>query len=175
MPLAEVLAVLGALSGAGCRFWAGGGWGIDALVGRQTRAHRDLDLAVDVRDEDRAMWALQSLGYRVETDWRPVRVELVRPGVGWVDLHPVAFDEAGYGRQAGLNGGFFDYPPDAFGVGALTGRAVPCLSRDQQLRFHRGCELRDVDRHDLQLLEGRDLAFWEPPDETELDRYDAHG
>ncbi len=64
-----------------------------------------------------------------ETDWRPVRVELAAPGVGWVDLHPVVFDEVGYGRQADSDGGCFDYPPDAFSTGRLGGAGVPCLAR----------------------------------------------
>ncbi|MFL5686603.1 MAG: nucleotidyltransferase domain-containing protein, partial [Chloroflexota bacterium] len=35
-----------------------GGWGIDALLGRQTTAHRDIDLGVDGCDIDRAVRAL---------------------------------------------------------------------------------------------------------------------
>jgi lincosamide nucleotidyltransferase A/C/D/E len=45
MDLGEVLGVLGDLANAGCAVWVGG-WGVDALVGRQTRLHRDLDLAL---------------------------------------------------------------------------------------------------------------------------------
>ena len=67
MPSSEVLAVLEDLGSARCRVWVGGGWGVDALVGRQTRAHRDLDLAVDAEDEGRALAALARRGYRVET------------------------------------------------------------------------------------------------------------
>jgi lincosamide nucleotidyltransferase A/C/D/E len=40
----DVLAVLAVLREAGAEVWVGGGWGIDALVGEQTRDHRDLDL-----------------------------------------------------------------------------------------------------------------------------------
>ena len=152
MPLAEVLAVLEVLSTSGCRFWVGGGWGVDALYGRQTRAHRDLDIAVDLRDADSSVSTLGRRGYTVDTDWRPVRVELIHPAVGWVDLHPVEFDKFGHGRQADVGGGWFDYPPGSFTFGNLAGVIVPCLSPRQQLRFRRGYELREVDRHDLQLL-----------------------
>lgn len=130
----------------------GGGWGVDALVGRQTRPRRDLDLAVDARDEATAIAVLEERGYRVETDWSPVRVEFACAGVGWVDLHPVAFDHAGQGRQAGLDGSHFDYPTTAFVVGSLEGAQVPCLSLQQQVAFHDGYELRPVDLHDLQIL-----------------------
>ena len=153
MPITEVLAILGELREAGCRHWVAGGWGVDALVGGQTRAHRDLDLAVDLKDEQCVLRVLSNHGYTIDTDWRPVRVELIKPGVGWVDVHPVEFDLAGHGRQASSHGGWFDYPPDAFSAGHLARVAIPCLSRDQQLRFHRGYELRDVDLHDLRLIE----------------------
>src|SRR5438477_4113231 len=39
----------------GCRFWLEGGWGVDALVGRQTRPHRDLDIDVDGAFEDEVL------------------------------------------------------------------------------------------------------------------------
>jgi hypothetical protein len=43
--LPEVVDVLERLDRAGVPVWLDGGWGVDALVGRQTRPHRDLDLA----------------------------------------------------------------------------------------------------------------------------------
>lgn len=39
-----VLSVLSLLQKARAAVWVGGGWGIDALIGEQTRDHRDLDL-----------------------------------------------------------------------------------------------------------------------------------
>lgn len=46
MQAADVQAVLAALDAAGVPTWLDGGWGIDALVGRQTRPHSDLDLVI---------------------------------------------------------------------------------------------------------------------------------
>src|SRR4051794_40112845 len=155
---AEVLRVLRALEQAGCRAWVGGGWGVDALAGRQTRPHRDVDLALDAGGEAAALAALAGLGYAVETDWRPVRVELVAgDGERRVDLHPVEFDGRGNGRQADLDGGHFDYPAECFiSGGSIGGVRVPCLSAAQQRRFHAGYQPRDVDLHDLALLERLD-------------------
>lgn len=115
--------------------------------------HRDLDLAVDARNETVALRVLGRRGYRVETDWRPVRVELIAEGGGWVDVHPVVFDATGQGCQADLGGRQFDYPPEAFDQGSLGGVRVPCLSRAQQLLFHTNYEPRAIDLHDLALLE----------------------
>lgn len=149
---AEVLAVLDALAGAGCRVWVAGGWGVDALAGRQSRTHRDLDLAVDSADEAMATDVLHCMGCGVETDWLPVRVEMAGDR-GRVDLHPVVFDAAGRGTQAGLHGSEFVYPENCFVGGMIGGRLVGCLSVDQQIVFHTGYEPRDVNLADLALLE----------------------
>lgn len=68
MPLSEVTEILTDLRRAGCRAWVAGGWGVDALVGHQTRPHRDLDLALDARGEAAVLTMLKQRGYRVETD-----------------------------------------------------------------------------------------------------------
>ena len=141
-----------ALRKVGCRFWVAGGWGVDALIGHKTRHHRDLDLAIDAHDEPAALDVLGALGYRVETDWRPVRVELVLQNHAWLDLHPVHFDEVGHGRQADLDGRHFDYPPDGFTTGLVGGVVTPCLSREQQVRFHSGYDPGPKDLHDLAAL-----------------------
>jgi lincosamide nucleotidyltransferase A/C/D/E len=60
--LSAVLDVLDVLDGASCRVWVGGGWGVDALDGRQTRTHRDLDLAVDAEHEALAQEVLRRRG-----------------------------------------------------------------------------------------------------------------
>jgi lincosamide nucleotidyltransferase A/C/D/E len=152
MAAAEVVAVVAGLEAAGCRVWLEGGWGVDALAGRQTRAHRDLDLAVDAAQEADVLRVLEALGYSVETDWRPVRVELVAPGRGWVDVHPVAFDEDGDGVQAGFDGETFGYPAAGFTHGRIAGRRVGCITAAQQIAWRGGYEPRDVDRHDLAVL-----------------------
>lgn len=154
MTASQVLVVLDALEAVGCRAWIGGGWGVDALVGRQTRPHRDLDLVADATAQEAALAALEALGYAVETDWRPVRVELGAPGLGWVDLHPMVLDAGGNGVQAGLDGASFGYPAECFVTGTVAGRTVGCLSVARQLEAHTGYRPRDVDLADLELLRG---------------------
>src|SRR3954463_13194417 len=125
MPATEVLAVLNALTAAGYqRVWVAGGWGVDALAGRQTRGHRDADLALDSPGQpggaglDEAVRALAVRGYAIETDWRPSRLEVSARGCGFVDLHPLVFDRSATGRQANLAGlPPFIYPPEGFARG----------------------------------------------------------
>jgi lincosamide nucleotidyltransferase A/C/D/E len=127
--------------------------GIDALVGHQTRPHRDVDLDIDGSCEEQVLAALADLGYVIETDWRPNRVELAAPGKGWVDVHPLVIDDDGSARQAALGGGWHEFPRSFFTTGHLGDVAVPCVSRQAQRLFHSGYELRQVDRHDLALLD----------------------
>jgi lincosamide nucleotidyltransferase A/C/D/E len=170
MAAAEVVAVLDVLAAAGCPAWLEGGWGVDALAGRQTRAHRDLDLAVDATHEAAVLTALEGLGYAVETDWRPTRVELAAPGRGWVDVHPVAFGADGDGVQIGPHGERWVYRAACFVTGTIGGRTVGCISATQQIAWRAGYQLRAVDHHDLavlrRLVAGQDGALQQGPTAT---------
>lgn len=152
MPATEVLAVLRALEEAGCWVALEGGWGVDALAGRQTRPHRDVDVDVDAAQERASLEVLENLGYSIETDQRPTRVELVA-AQGWrVDVHPLSFDARGNGVQAGLHGERYLYPAASFVTGYIGGRPVRCLSVAQQIAWHAGYELRTTDHADLAVL-----------------------
>jgi lincosamide nucleotidyltransferase A/C/D/E len=83
----------------------------------------------------RCLGLLGGLGYVAETDWLPSRIELRAPGERWVDVHPVAFGGDGSGRQAGLGGGFFEYPPGAFDRGRINDR--PTDAAVHESRLHR--------------------------------------
>ena len=54
----------------------GGGWGVDALAGRQTRPHADLDLAVEAGHLAGMLAVLGEAGFAVAVDRLPVRVAL---------------------------------------------------------------------------------------------------
>ncbi len=118
-----------------------------------TREHRDLDVLVPDRGPPVAMDLLFGRGFSVETDWLPVRVEMGKPGCGWVDLHPLLVQEDGSAIQAALGGESFCYAPDAFTSGCLDGRVIPCISESRQREFHQGYELRPQDRHDIAALD----------------------
>ena len=149
----QVLELLDAFDRAGIRVWIGGGWAVDAVVGRQTRDHGDLDLAVDAARLDALLGLLGEHGFRATVDWLPSRVELTASDGRRVDVHPVEFRPDGSGVQAGYGGPPFKYPADGFARGTIDGRPVPCLSVAQQLRFREGYPPRDVDVHDVALLQ----------------------
>jgi lincosamide nucleotidyltransferase A/C/D/E len=67
----DVLSVARCLEAAGLEFWFDGGWGVDAVLGRQTREHGDLDLVVSHGDVGRAEQALRPLDYRHDASAEP--------------------------------------------------------------------------------------------------------
>lgn len=103
MPIHEVLTIMDWLLDKAVIYQINGGWAVDALVGRQTRTHRDLDLFVDSGVVDELITWLGSKGYAVTEDWRPVRLELTAPQ-GRVDVHPMVVDANHDGVQASLSG-----------------------------------------------------------------------
>lgn len=88
MQAEDVLSVLAPLRKANADIWIGGGWGIDALAGRRTRQHRDLDLMHRENQEPAVVAALAEAGFAETLDWRPVRFAVTDPGGREVDLHP---------------------------------------------------------------------------------------
>ena len=152
MTSAGVIMVLDALARGEIRAAVAGGWAIDALLGRETREHDDLDMAIDSRLIDRAISSLGGLGLEVSMDQLPARLELRGNGM-LVDLHPVTLAPDGVGRQPGLAGEVYEYPVDSMdAVGSIGGREVMCLTPELLVWFHDGYEPRDVDRMDMALL-----------------------
>ena len=73
MLLGDVFQVLDALDAAELGTGWPEAWGVDVLVGHQTRDHRDLDLLVDYLQFVDCLARLERLGYAPETDWLPLR------------------------------------------------------------------------------------------------------
>jgi lincosamide nucleotidyltransferase A/C/D/E len=136
--------------------WVDGGWGVDALVGRQTRDHGDLDLGVARPQLDKVTAVLATVGYAV-TDARyiEVTVQLTHTKEGHrVDLHPSTPLPDGGTEQLDFDGNPHYLPPPA--VGRIAGREVRCMPLTTQLHTHQGYTLRPKDHHDLELLHSLD-------------------
>ena len=137
-----------------------GGWGVDALIGDETRAHRDLDVAVAREDCDVVAQRLAPLGFRHDAAaWPglPGRLVLADERGRVVDIHPLAFDEDGNGWQEIHEGGGWLLHPAAGlgGCGTVAGRPVRCNTPELQLRFREGYPWSDNDLHDVHLLAAR--------------------
>jgi lincosamide nucleotidyltransferase A/C/D/E len=151
MTAERVLELLALLTGADLDVWVDGGWGVDALVGRQTRVHGDLDLGVPRPHLQSVIKVLGEVGYGV-TDERfiQVTVQLTHPEGHRVDLHPSTPVTDGGTEQTDFDGNTYHIPPPTHGH--IAGQAVPCMPLEVQLHTHRGYDLRPKDHHDLELL-----------------------
>ena len=156
MGASDVLRILDCLEAAGVRAWLDGGWGVDALVGEQTREHDDLDLVVALVDASAAQTALATAGFVLTEDELPTRFVARDASDLRVDFHTVTFDEQGSGIQQLQDGTPWRYPPEGFlGVGRVGGRVVACLTAEVQVLSHLGYDPDDTDRHDMALLAER--------------------
>lgn len=149
----DLITIINFLENAGIIYWIDGGWGVDILAGKQTRVHRDIDINFDAQHTERLLNILLEYGYEVDTDWKPVRIELYSETNGYLDIHPFVLNEDGSSKQADLEGGWYEFDKDFFGNAVFEGRTIPCISVKGQKLFHSGYELRDKDRHDLSILE----------------------
>ena len=145
----HVVEVLDALENAGVIAACAGGWGIDALAGKQIRIHRDLDAIIATRDLDKATAALAELGYE---EW----YRLTDAGTFGVEgpqiTASVIFRDK---RFLVVDLILFDDPHDIFTYvrGSISGHPVTCLSPQDQITSHRGLTLSRY-RKDRQLLYG---------------------
>jgi lincosamide nucleotidyltransferase A/C/D/E len=159
----DVLWILDALKGAGIPCVIGGGWGVDALVGHQTRRHHDLDLVLleFERDEPRARAILIPLGFgqlsrsHASTRWMPSR-SVMDDGAGrCIDL--VSLEAAQLASMLGHREPVGDLSSDdgnssLFVSGIVGGRLVACLSAEAQLLLHTRFDLRTHHKRDVRLL-----------------------
>lgn len=173
----RVVDLYSGLIARGVQLWVGGGWGIDALVGRQTRPHKDIDALVAFEDLPVLTRFLGGRGFSLkliwpENRWEPCteRLALVgrdhpavevatafvlEDGSGCeLDFHVARFDRHGHGTPAWDSDD--DFPPEALaGMGKVDGTSVRCLSAEMQMRTHTGYVLKESDVHDLRLLHDR--------------------
>ena len=107
----------------------------DILAGKQTRNHRDIDVNFDAQHTEKLLNLLFEYGYKIDTDWKPVRIELYSEKYGYLDIHPFILNEDGTSKQANLEGGFYEFEKDFFSNAIFEGKTIPCISLKGQKIF----------------------------------------
>ncbi len=126
-----------------------GGWGVDALLGKQTRMHRDLDVAVVHKDVPQIRTLLEAGGYHEvpRADSWECNFVLGDDQGHLLDIHSCTFD------AAGKNIFGVTYPYDSWkGTGSINGCPVNCIAPEWMVKFHTGYEPDENDYHDVKLL-----------------------
>jgi lincosamide nucleotidyltransferase A/C/D/E len=132
--------------------WVDGGWAVDALLGKQTRPHDDLDIVIEHRHLSRLCQHLRDNGYTdvPRDDTRAWNFVLGDNEGRQIDIHVISFfDEAGNGIYGPIENGE-TYPAGSLtGKGIVDGYTVNCISPDQLVKFHTGYKPREKDYKDV--------------------------
>jgi lincosamide nucleotidyltransferase A/C/D/E len=138
----------------GIEMWINGGWGVDALLGEQTRPHNDLDIFIEEKDVPRVRGLLEGEGYK------EIKLEIARPHnfvLGdnkgrEIDIHVVTFDEQGRIIYGPIENGDI-YPPELFGgIGIINGKTIKCITTEWVIKWHMGYTPREIDFKDVSAL-----------------------
>lgn len=169
MTAEDVAEVLEAIATSGIQAWVEGGWGVDALLGEQTRPHDDLDLIARVADSPRICAVLGTIGFDLAGGVLDSNFVLRDARGRSVDVHPVRFDKRGDGWYRMASGADWVFPADGFtGNGLIGERKVACLTPSVQMLCHAtGYEPDAADRQDMGRLHDRFGTALLPP-------FDAH-
>ena len=129
--------------------WIDGGWCIDALLGRQTRLHQDLDIAVSRKDSTELRCLLENIGFSEEPRHDSSEFMYVMKNYAGkrIDVHVFEYDSGGrniYGIA---------YPFGSLsGKGVIDGLEVNCIDPEWMFKFKTSYEPKEKDIHDVRAL-----------------------
>jgi lincosamide nucleotidyltransferase A/C/D/E len=163
MTAAQAVQAIESMVAVGVRTWVMGGWGIDALLGRETREHHDLDILVSTSDLPALDSWLREEGFARAHEWEestPIPLE----GRLWhtafverhrdgreIDVHAIRVEDHSISLATRDPWVLPSRPLDA--IGTIGGRPVSCVTPEAQRAMHRGYELPEKHRQDLRHLD----------------------
>lgn len=137
------------LENLGIKIWIDGGWAVDALLGKVTREHTDLDIAIQRKDIFKLREYLESQGYKdleraEEKKWDFV---LRDEHEHEVDVHSFSFNNEGKIVEKD------EYPDGSLDCsGVIGGETVRCVCAQHLVELHTGYKPKEKDRQDVLAL-----------------------
>lgn len=149
MTAEDAVEIIQTLEQNGIEIYVDGGWGVDALLGEQTRKHEDLDIAMPHNFVQKYRELLEARGYTdvPRDDTRDCNFVLGDDKGHLVDVHTYTFDENGT-----LVYGVAYEPHQLTGTGIINGYQVKCIPPDVMVEFHTGYDVDENDYHDVKAL-----------------------
>lgn len=133
----------------GIQVWLDGGWGVDALLKEQTRAHNDIDLFIEEKNKEIFINLLLAKEFN-----EVIEIYTTNDHTVWkdklgriIDLHIFR-----------LNNNEIIYDGMKFSIDIFNGKGkignieVNCVNAEAQVSFHLGYEFGEKDVHDVKLL-----------------------
>lgn len=134
MTAGKLLEIYKDLETQGVRLFLDGGWGVDALLGKETRPHRDVDFIIDVSDVKKVTTYFQDHGFKPSEDEESFPWHFILESSDAIaDVHVVEFNSIGQASY-GLKEWNAIFPAFAFrGLGRINGVEVRCLSAEYRV------------------------------------------
>lgn len=154
MEAKDVIELYKKLEEKGIDVWLDGGWGVDALLGKKTRPHEDVDIVIQEKHVPILRKLLEAQGYQdVERDDTSAWNFVLGDSKGHlVDVHAFTFDAEGNGIYGPVERGV-TYPALSLtGSGKVNGQSVKCISAQQIVKFHTGYKPDENDIKDVTAL-----------------------
>jgi lincosamide nucleotidyltransferase A/C/D/E len=157
MSAKALVALLQLFDSAEIEVWLDGGWAVDAVLGEQTRAHKDVDIILRVSDLQKLRDVLSDRGFEIRSGGTESNFVLADSSGLEVDVHAIVFDPEGNGVYRMQDGSDWIFPAAGFsGRGVIQGHAVRCLSPEVQVLCHaHGYVPTEKDLRDMELLQAR--------------------
>lgn len=154
MNAVDVISLYKQLSNLGIKIWFDGGWGVDALLGKQTRPHEDLDIVIQQKDVPKLRKSLKAQDYKdIERDDTSAWNFVLGDSKGHlIDVHVITFDAEGNGLYGPLEKGVMYPAASLTGNGKVNGQSVKCISAEHMVKFHTGYKLKESDYKDVSAL-----------------------
>jgi lincosamide nucleotidyltransferase A/C/D/E len=154
MTAADVVSLYTELENLSITIWIDGGWGVDALLGEQTRPHKDLDIAVQEKDVLKLRQLLEARGYKEIKleEARAWNFVLADENGREIDFHVIVMDDNGNGLYGPKEHGEMYPAASLTGTGSIDGRTVRCISPEWVVKFHSGYTLKEKDFRDVSAL-----------------------
>ena len=114
MTAAAVVEIMQLIDNAAIEVWLDGGWAVDALLGQQTRPHKDVDIILRSRHLAKLQERLSDRGFAIRPGGTPSNFVLADPSGLEVDVHAIIFDRHGNGVYEMANGEDWIFPASGF-------------------------------------------------------------
>jgi lincosamide nucleotidyltransferase A/C/D/E len=147
----DVIGFYCVLKNLGIKIWIDGGWGVDALLGKQTRFHKDLDIVIQKKDIPDFRRLLKAQEYKeIKLDIaRPHNFVLADDCNHEIDVHVIALNDNGDGIYGPIENGEMFPAASLTGKGKIGNLEVNCISPEYVVIFHSGFELKEKDCKDI--------------------------
>ena len=149
MTAEDAVNIIKLLEQSGIEVYVDGGWGVDALLGEQTRKHDDLDIAIPHKFVPKLREILEARGYTdvPRDDTRDCNFVLGDENGRLVDVHSYTFDENG----TNIFGVAYE-PHHLTGIGRINNYSVKCIPPEISVEFHTGYDVDENDYRDTKAL-----------------------